>query len=160
MDKIFIGFILIIIVSTIAIIITSKNAKQGKIIPLKFRHIQGMPNLMEGEIVKISSDNTFVKIDNKHLIPKERIKYKTVTTSKMLTDKQKSVVQRSLVGIAIAGPLGAIVGGLSGIGNKQTVELVHFLILGYTDDEDVDRTAMFALEDISHLMYLNMFAIS
>ena len=160
MDKIFIGFILILIASTIAITVASKNAKQGKMISLKFRHIQGMPNLIEGEIVRISSDKISVKIDNKHLIPKERIKYKTVTNSKMLTEKQKSVIQRSLVGIMVAGPLGAIVGGLSGIGNKQTIELVHFLTLNYTDGDGIEQNALFALEDISHLMYLNMFARS
>ena len=78
----------------------------------------------------------------------------------MLTDKQKSVIQRSLVGIMVAGPLGAIVGGLSGIGNKQTIELVHFLTLNYTDGDGIEQNALFALEDISHLMYLNMFARS
>jgi len=160
MDKILIGLILIFIVSLIAIITALKNAKQGKLTPIKFRHIQGMPNLIEGEIVRISSDKISVKIDNKHLIPKERIKYKTVTNSKMLTDKQKSVIQRSLVGVVVAGPLGAIVGGLSGIGSKQTIELVHFLNLDYIDDNGIEQNTLFALEDVSHLMYLNMFAKS
>ena len=160
MDIMIIGAFIVFIASAIAITIASKNTKQGKMIPLKFRHIQGMPNLIKGEIVKISSDKISVKIDNKHLIPKERIKYKTVTNSKMLTDRQKSVIQRSLVGIVVAGPLGAIVGGLSGIGSKQTIELVHFLNLDYIDDNGIEQNALFALEDVSHLMYLNMFARS
>jgi len=160
MEKIIFISVFIFIIGLITIITALKNAKQGKLTPIKFRHIQGMPNLMEGEIVKISSDEKSIKIDNKYSIPKDRIKFKTTTNSKMLTEKQKSVIKRSLVGIAVAGPLGGIIGGISGIGTKQTTELVHFLTIKFIDILDVEHTALFALEDVSHLMYLNRFANS
>lgn len=148
------------IISTITIINASGNAKQGKMISLNFRHIEGIPNLLEGEIVRISSNKTSINIGGKYYISKNKINYKTVTNSKMLTEKQKSVIKRSLIGVAVAGPLGAILGGMSGIGTKQTTETVHFLTIGFEDDKGIERNAMFALEDVSHLMYLNMFAKS
>lgn len=160
MDTIIIVSVIIFIISLISILIASKNAKQGKLIPIKFRHIQGMPNLMDGEIVQISSDENSIKIDNKYSIPKDKVKYKTTTNSRVLTSTQKSVIQRSLIGVVVAGPLGAIVGGLSGVGSKQTTELVHFLTINFIDILDVEHTALFALEDVSHLMYLNKFANS
>jgi hypothetical protein len=119
-----------------------------------------MPNLLEGEIVKISTDETSINIENKYSILKNKVISKTLTTSKMLTEKQKSVIKRSLVGVAVAGPLGAIVGGLSGVGTKQTAETVHFLTIVFKDYNDIEHSAMFALEQTSHLMYLNMFARS
>lgn len=160
MDIIIIVAFIIFIASAIAIITESINSKSGKMMSLKFRHIQGMPNLIEGEIINISSNETSIKIGNKYCIPKDKIISKTVTNSKMLTEKQKSVIKRSLVGVVVAGPLGGIIGGLSGVGTKQTTEDVHFLTINFKDYNDIDKTALFALEQTSHLMYLNMFAQS
>lgn len=152
--------VIIFILSLIAITNASNNAKQGKLIPLKFRHINGIPNLPEGTIVTISSDDELINIDDKYFILQKNVQYKNITDSKMLTEKQKSVIQRSLVGIVVAGPLGAIIGGISGVGTKQTTELVHFLNIGYRDKVGIDRIAMFSLEQTSHLMYLKMFVKS
>jgi len=150
---------ILFVISIVGIIVTSKNAKQGKLMRLKFRHIQGIPNLMDGEIVIISSDKDSINIDNRFHIPMGKIKNKTVTNAKMLTEKQKSVVQRGLVGVVVAGPLGAVIGGISGVGTKKGIEKVNFLTIEYVDENEVERKAMFAFEDsISSLKYLNMFA--
>ena len=160
MDNIMYIFIFIFIISLVAIVVSSKNAKNGKLIPLKFRHIQGISNLIDGELVIISSDEKSINIGNKFYIPKDKINNKTVTNAKMLTDKQKSVIQRGLAGLVVAGPLGAIVGGISGVGAKKGIEKVNFLTIDYVDGSDVEQSALFSLEDVSHLMYLNMFAKS
>ena len=160
LDKIMIGFFVVLIIYLISTITASGDAKGGRLIPIKFRHIQGMPKLMEGEIVNISSSHDSINIDGKYSILKSKVKSKILTNSKMLTDKQKSVIQRSLVGMVIAGPLGLIVGGISGVGTKQKEETVNFFNLIYIDENDIEQNALFALENASVLMYLKRFVKS
>jgi hypothetical protein len=47
-------------------------------------------------------------------------------------EKEKSVIGRALVGTLIAGPIGAIVGGISGVGTKKIGEF-DFLIINFWD---------------------------
>lgn len=162
MTYIFIFFILLLIASTIAIINSSDNAKEGKLLSLKYKYICGIPNLMDGEIIRLSSDEEKIKIENlqfqqKYLIPKDKVISKSITSSNMLTEKQKSVIGRSIVGFALGGGVGAIVGGVSGVGTKQTTELVNFLVINYKDEDNNEQEAMFALLDKTHLMYVRMF---
>lgn len=159
MDTIMVVLILLVVTSLIAIILSSNKAKNGNMIPLEFRHIEGFPNLLSGQIITISSNENNIIVNN-YSISKKNVKYKTITNAKMLTDKQKSVIQRSLAGVLVAGPLGAIVGGISGVGTKSSIETVNFLTIGFKDKDDVDKTAIFALEQTSHSMYLNLFAQS
>lgn len=160
MEIILTFFVILFIASTVAIVYSSSNAKQGNLIPLTFRYISGIPNLKEGEIIKISSNNEKININDKYFISKDKVISKNITDSRMLTEKQKSVIQRSLVGLAVGGGLGAIIGGISGVGTKQVTELVHFLNIDYKDENDIEQSAIFSLEDKSHLMYVNMFVNS
>lgn len=161
MDTIEIWLFLFVILCCIMVVITStRNKKIGKTTPIIFRHIQGMPNLKEGIIIEISSNKESINIDDKYFIPKNKVKSKIITNSKVLNEIQKSVIQRSLLGIVVAGPLGAIVGGMSGIGTKKKTELVHFLTLDYIDENDIEHSALFALEDASKLLNLTIFTRS
>jgi len=137
-------------------ITSSRNKRLGKSTSIVFRYIDGMPQLKEGTIIEISKDKESINIDNKYFIANDKIISKTITNSKILTDVQKSVIQRSLVGVMVAGPLGAIVGGISGVGTKKGIELVHFLNLNYIDEDNIERKALFAMEDSSKLLNLTM----
>ncbi len=55
------------------------------------------------------------------------------TTGADLVKVDKSVIGRAVVGGLILGPLGSIIGGMSGIGNKEKVKDVSYLILNYWD---------------------------
>jgi len=55
------------------------------------------------------------------------------TTSAELVKIDKSVIGRAAVGALILGPLGAVVGGMSGIGNKEKVQDISYLVLNYWD---------------------------
>ena len=141
-----------------AFITSSMNANKKETTPIRFRHIEGMPNLKEGKVVEISKNKKSINIDNKISILNKNIKSKIITSSKELTEKQKSVLKRSLLGIVVAGPLGAIIGGMSGIGTKQKMELVYFLTIDYVDDCGIEKSSLFSLEDSSKLLNLTMFA--
>jgi len=55
-------------------------------------------------------------------------------TSKVeLLNTDKSVIGRAVVGGLILGPLGAVVGGMSGIGTKQKIKDKSFLVINYWD---------------------------
>ena len=55
------------------------------------------------------------------------------TTKAELINMDKSVVGRAVVGGLILGPLGAVIGGMSGIGSKQIIKDKSFLIINYWD---------------------------
>jgi hypothetical protein len=53
------------------------------------------------------------------------------TTQQELSATDKSVIGRGIVGGLILGPIGAIVGGMSGIGTKTKVKDKKYLIINY-----------------------------
>ncbi|MBW9145868.1 hypothetical protein K2F40_08745 [Clostridium sp. CM028] len=48
-----------------------------------------------------------------------------------IIQKNKSTVGRAAVGGVLLGPLGAIVGGMSGIGDKHTTETKYYMVINY-----------------------------
>lgn len=61
-----------------------------------------------------------------------------VVSEKDIIEKDKSVIGRAAVGGVLLGPLGAIVGGMSGIGNKQKSETHYYMVINYKSrDEEV-----------------------
>lgn len=64
----------------------------------------------------------------------EKIRAAVVKNERELIEKSKSVVGRAVVGGVLLGGLGAVVGGMSGVGTKKKKgDLNHFLIINYTD---------------------------
>jgi len=57
------------------------------------------------------------------------------TSREELSKTDKSVIGRAVVGGLILGPLGAIVGGMSGIGSKEKLKNQHYLVVNYWDKE-------------------------
>ena len=55
------------------------------------------------------------------------------TTKYELVSMDKSVIGRAVFGGLILGPLGAVVGGMSGIGTKQKMEDKSYLVINYWD---------------------------
>lgn len=55
------------------------------------------------------------------------------TSKEELAKTDKSVVGRAVVGGLILGPLGAIIGGMSGIGRKESIENKHYLVINFWD---------------------------
>lgn len=65
------------------------------------------------------------------VIPESRIIDIDIITAKNIEEKSKSVIGRGLVGAAVFGPVGAFVGGLSGIGSKQAVSVSMTMCIIY-----------------------------
>ena len=59
---------------------------------------------------------------------------------------QKSVVKRAIVGTLIAGPVGTIFGGISGVGENTKTENVQILNITYKDTNNVEQTISFMWE--------------
>lgn len=57
------------------------------------------------------------------------------TSQEELSKTDKSVIGRAVFGGLILGPLGAIVGGMSGIGSKEKFVNKHYLVINYWDIE-------------------------
>ncbi|WP_274363699.1 hypothetical protein [Paenibacillus thermotolerans] len=110
----------------------AKNA--GAITAFSALHVEGIG------LTKFASCDIFlfedkILIDSygrKFEIPLERVRAAEYKSEQELHEKGKSVVGRALVGTLLVPGLGTIVGGMSGIGNKQVRGKVNFyLILNY-----------------------------
>jgi len=99
---------------------------------LPFVHLSGLEQFEVDSIVKI------VIVDDKFVIKKsdlskvqefnlEDIKSIKPLSEDTVTEKEKSVISRAIVGGVIFGVTGAIVGGLSGIGSKKEIKTEHFI---------------------------------
>lgn len=55
------------------------------------------------------------------------------TTSAQIVQVNKSVIGRAVVGNLIMGPLGAIVGGMSGIGTKDKMQVTQYVVINFWD---------------------------
>lgn len=75
----------------------------------------------------IHSGLNFFYISHEQIISMNFIRHEELATRK------KSVIGRAAVGGIILGPIGAIVGGISGIGNKQSVIGNYLLVINFWD---------------------------
>jgi len=80
--------------------------------------------------IQIMKGLTFYPIHNSQIISIKR------TSREELAKTDKSVIGRAVVGGLILGPLGAIVGGMSGIGNKEEIKNKHYLVINFWDIEN------------------------
>lgn len=62
---------------------------------------------------------------------------------KTIIEKQKSVVGRAIVGDILLGPVGAIIGGMTGIGTKKSLQNDLFLIFNYTSKDNEIKVLTF-----------------
>jgi len=65
----------------------------------------------------------------------DKIKLAKIVSEKDIIEKSKSVGGRAVVGAVLLGPLGALLGGMSGIGNKQKTKKTNYVVFNYNEDE-------------------------
>lgn len=74
-----------------------------------------------------------LKIGHSYYISDQQI-INISTASKVQTvTENKNVIGRAIVGDLLFGPLGGVIGGMSGIGGKQKLKGIHYLIINYWD---------------------------
>lgn len=122
-----------------------KNAKTGNKIEMTV--IDGIPNIPNGMLVEVSHEQDGILITEAIPFSEKTasIKYSQITdfgdfTEKQVTEitKNKSVVGRAVGGGLLLGPLGAIIGGMSGIGDKTKtkVEYTSYFVINFTSSND------------------------
>lgn len=72
-------------------------------------------------------------------LPLDRITYAESKTETELQERDKSVIGRAAVGALFLGPLGAMIGGMSGIGSKQKKSVKQFLIIAYSSTSGEEK---------------------
>lgn len=75
--------------------------------------------------IKIANDSSYTLLD---IHNSQIISFKQTTKSELVY-MDKSVIGRAVLGGLILGPLGAVIGGMSGIGTKQKFQDKSYLII-------------------------------
>ncbi len=89
-------------------------------------------------------------------LPLNKVIQAGVVTEQEIIEKSKSVVGRAVLGGLILGPVGAIVGGTSGVGKKEKKVTHAYFIINYQPDPQVDDIKVLTF-DITGALYLNQF---
>ena len=107
------------------------------------KHISGIQGLADGSNAKLELYPDKLLIQERLTITLDRIRHAEVLRENQITEKQKSVIGRAVVGGVLLGPLGAIVGGISGTGKKQKRKEQFFLSLDYVTVDGNNECAVF-----------------
>ena len=119
-------------------------------------YISGIPGLLKKMRCKLIIDDDFIKVSRlgkikanikiKNIIQAEAKKDTDFTPSK---EKDKSVIGRAIGGGLLLGPLGAVVGGMSGVGKKTKKQAATsnnwFVLIAFSLD-GVQNIAVFKVE--------------
>lgn len=118
--------------------------KRNKLRSVNVSSFDGIEVLPRGLAIKLIADD-----DNNEILIKSRVikkpevhlKYDQITginaiTEKEILEKNKSVVGRAVLGGVLLGPLGAILGGMSGIGSKEKTDTHYFIVINYKSKDD------------------------
>ncbi len=120
------------------------SKKDDKNFSIRFSHFDGIPNYTKGFVVKVTLDDDLQCVSIKPLVEKrdsvklryEQIKDVMLTTDKEIVEKSKTVAGRAILGGVLLGPVGAIFGGMSGIGNKKQTKVRNFVAINYRSDRE------------------------
>lgn len=125
--------------------IFGNKSKDGNLV-CNFSHTDGIPTYSKDMAVSIEQNDGESRLEIKQRlskIPPTFLNYSQITTldilsEKQITEKSKSVVGRAVVGGILLGPLGGIIGGMSGIGNKNKTNTHFYFIINYVllNDEE------------------------
>ena len=142
MIKIILATIIFIIVMVIVEMINEPKDKKVERIkianqtikPITLTHIDGLSGYGKGVKVKFSKNTEEINIDKTYSIPTKNIESTIFNSSKELTEHQKNVIGRSLIGGLLLGPLGAVVGGgISGVGTHKETTMMWIITINYKE---------------------------
>lgn len=128
-------------------IFTRKNKNGDRSVNLSF--IDGIPGYVRGTAISLSieKDTNYLTIRPRAFkqlpevsIAMDRLVGVTVANEQEILEKEKekSVVGRAVIGGVLLGPLGAIVGGMTGIGTKtkSKTKSKNYIIINYKSIEN------------------------
>ncbi len=140
-----------VFIISVAIINIKKNIKAA--IPTSSfdgKHVLGIPGIGTGISAKVVTNKDNITINNTQIIPMDRFQFARGVSAQeiVLDDQQKSVILRGIAGGLLLGPIGAVVGGMSGLGTKQQKKEVtqHYIQLTYTNKDNEQIDALFLVD--------------
>lgn len=122
----------------------------------KYQHDYGLDHFNKDELAYVSLDDELERIiisQAYNAKPEVYLKYSQITnvdflSEKEMIEKNKSVCGRAVVGGIVLGPLGALVGGMSGIGSKNKTSMDYYMIINYKSSAD-DEIKVIRLKELS-----------
>jgi len=128
-----------------------KNKEGHKAVNLTY--IDGIESYSKGTAVALSLNDENKSMEMKARVYKnppvflqfEQITGVGVISEKDIIEKSKSTVGRAVVGGVVLGPLGAIIGGMSGIGNKNKNETHYYMVVNYKSKDEETKVVSFEI---------------
>lgn len=124
--------------------------------------IDGLPDISAGAemVLSLSGDILSVRPRLAKKVQPYTLNVNKITNIAMLTEKDiieksKSVAGRALVGGVFLGSLGAIIGGMSGIGNKSKNSVTTYIVINYNSNGE--KAISFAIMKYS-IGYLKLYS--
>lgn len=121
-----------------------KNKNGDRSVNLSY--VDGVNGYSKGTAIELSlneNEQCLTMAARVYKKPPVHLKYEqiigiNVVSEKEIIEKGKSTVGRAVVGGVLLGPLGAIVGGMSGIGTNKTNKTTYYMVINYkSQDEEV-----------------------
>lgn len=110
-----------------------KNKNGDRSVNLSY--VDGVESYDKGTAIALSIDNTNECVTMSARVYKrpkfEQITGIDVVSEKEIVEKSKNTVGRAMIGGMLLGHLGAIIGGMSGIGSKKSSETTFYMIINY-----------------------------
>lgn len=118
--------------------------------------VDGIPQYPRNTVVSISQDDAAQKLSIKKGNSKDTpvtLNYSQVVSvsydsEKEVTVKDKNSLGRAVVGSAF-GPLGAILGGISGVGAKHKTKVRYLLTIGYKSSKNEEKELVFETTSVT-----------
>ncbi|MGJ0843303.1 hypothetical protein [Clostridium tertium] len=132
-------------------IFSKKNKNGDRSVNLSF--VDGIDGYGKGLAVEVSFNLEKECLAIKSRIvkkPEVNLKFSQITGVNVISEKDiiesnKSVTGRAIVGGVLLGPLGAIIGGMSGIGNKHKSETHYYIVINYKSKEEEIKVLSFEI---------------
>lgn len=122
-----------------------------------FQHASGLKFVDKDAFLNLNVENCITISQGKHKKKiLETINYGEVIDVILLeeienNDKNKSIIGRAIVGGLLLGPVGAVVGGMSGTSKTKTAKSVYYLQILAKDEKDIILKPAFNSSNIAAL---------
>lgn len=128
-----------------------KNKSGNRSVNLSF--IDGISGYSKGTAIELSLDDNeqcLTMIARVYKKPPVHLKYEqiiatNVVSEKEVIEKSKNTVGRAIAGGVILGPLGSIIGGMSGVGTKKVSNTHYFMIINYKSKDNEIKVISFEI---------------
>jgi hypothetical protein len=112
---------------------------------IKLMFFEGLKYFKEREKIILDLFNDKLIINKNLILPLDHIKDIYIKENVKIKQEDKSVVGRGILGLLVAGPIGAVIGSASGIGKKEIQDITKYLIVNYIDKNNNNNVLKFII---------------